>query len=120
MRIPPLHLAKMVVEQAILHPETHNQENWECGTQRCLAGWGLHFAGIKITSGGEVLAKDCPDWLLKELSDKIFQDFAWRPAIRIIDVAGKLFGLTPTQARDIFYETSEFEAVEALRAAHGI
>lgn len=90
-------------------PEDDGRRNWKtgepvpgCGTTRCIAGWlvynealpGEESHGTRRRVAGEL-----------GLSSGAY------------DVVGAaLLGLTPQQARDLFFEDDEREAVEMLRA----
>lgn len=45
MKIGNWPLLMMAIEHIIQYPETYNQTDWRCGTQRCLAGWIAQLSG---------------------------------------------------------------------------
>lgn len=51
-----VQLLKKTLEQILKFPETHNQEDWHCGTTMCIAGHAAVMAGaeLKAESDGTV------------------------------------------------------------------
>lgn len=43
MRITNWPLLMQVMEYVIEHPEHYTQTSYHCGSQRCIAGWTVHF-----------------------------------------------------------------------------
>lgn len=89
---------KKVHDQITQHPELHEQDDWEqtpvreCGTQRCVGGWTLHF----LNPGRDVLATTL---LLDEHG-------------RTDRAAARVLGLDPVEADHLFYNTTNQEAAD--------
>jgi hypothetical protein len=99
-----LDLRQKVLDQIVAHPETHDQADWEtsspsCGTRRCVAGWAIHFAAPRLPSADVARAV-------------IARDLGVDP--RYFIVGKELLGLTDAEAYELFYGTTDDEAVDLL------
>jgi hypothetical protein len=89
---------KNVLFQITRHPELHDQEDWEhtpvreCGTQRCVGGWTLHFLN--------------PDLSVQDIA-RLFDEHG-----RIDRAAARVLGLDPVEADHLFYNTTNQEAAD--------
>ena len=45
MTAPNTELAYRVLDQIDAHPENWNQNEWQCGTAACFAGWAIRLSG---------------------------------------------------------------------------
>lgn len=112
MTVPEVEdLRLKVLRQIERHPEAHDQEVWEseCGTTRCVAGWALILAYPQATSAGQALYFYSEDHYVAGGGSASFEE-----------AAGRLLGLTPFEASDLFFGISNEEAVEKLRdLVHG-
>jgi len=117
----PKTLAKKILAQVEDQPESlymgtweafhnHYREDWKnnpgeivpgCGTTRCIAGWAVHFASQKGEDAWEARVR-----IAAELD---LGGYSW------MRVAGRLLGLSASDAEVLFLEHNEAEAVEALR-----
>ncbi|OII61168.1 hypothetical protein BJP40_06475 [Streptomyces sp. CC53] len=96
-------LFQKIRDQFVLHPETHAQRDWEsyatCGTQRCVAGWALHFhkphQDIDTTRKEVLYTHDKYHFNLNG---------GYEESARII------LGLTPDEATRLFYEMDDSAA----------
>lgn len=52
---PNAALAYAVLDQIDAHPDSWNQEIWDCGTTACFAGWAVRLSG-GTSDGSEVVA----------------------------------------------------------------
>lgn len=94
-----------VLNQIVAFPETHDQTQWEtgspsCGTQRCVAGWAIHFEKPDIAD-------------LDRAKYAVASEL--RVAPRYFTVGRDLLGLTDAEAYELFYEVTNPEAIELLR-----
>lgn len=48
---PNAALAYAILDQIDAHPETWNQNTWDCETAACFAGWAVRFSGGKSADG---------------------------------------------------------------------
>jgi hypothetical protein len=105
--IPELNTAlfAQVLEQLEAHPELHEQADFEnfnavCGTTRCVAGWAIYLdavnKGERIHSYRDAESTD-------------------RGRLAPSQTARKLLGLTFLEAEELFFCSSNEEAVERVR-----
>jgi hypothetical protein len=117
----PKTLAKKILAQVEDQPESLYMASWEvfnnryrvdwknntdeivpgCGTTRCIAGWAVHFASQK--------GEDAYDARVRIAGELDLGGYSW------MRVAGRLLGLSESDAEVLFLEHDEAEAVEALR-----
>lgn len=97
-----------VLGHIVAHPEDHDQEQWEthspsCGTQRCVAGWAVHFEApqSRHLEGAMQYVAD---------RDNIHYDY-----ITFSNIGRHLLGLTYAEADELFFEVDNEQAVELLR-----
>lgn len=98
---PGRETAEWVLDVITRNPDCHDQGSWqnegECGTTRCVAGWAAHAHGYRTLS---------------------ISKFVWAKGDkkRAVDSLGKdLLHLSPRDANRLFYTSSDAQAVEALR-----
>ena len=88
----PQQLCQLVLDQVVTYPETHNQRDWECGTQACVAGWTLLFSRGFVYGG---IPRSSP---------------------AIAAAAREALGLSVDDAARLFFCTTEEQAKLALKA----
>lgn len=100
---------KQVLRFTETNPEYHNQGEYICGTQACIAGTALlfdHFgtedAVTSILRNGDAFLDVFPDWD----RDDNFWEF---------ERARDILGLSEATAQELFYCMSESRAIEMLR-----
>ncbi|KPI09892.1 hypothetical protein OV450_3383 [Actinobacteria bacterium OV450] len=105
MTDPPVlnqEMFQRIRDQITMYPETHAQWSWEdtaswCGTTRCVAGWALHFTNPN-QNVFKTAAQMCPD----DSDDYVGE------------AAAKILGLTPLEAKQLFYHAGDSRAVELV------
>jgi len=98
---------KAVLDAILEHPELHDQNNWarktSCGTVMCIAGWTCHLEGLEFEWEGYTILPENHADVLAESGDII------------PDAAQRLLGLSDVEARNLFYELDEDEALRKLK-----